>query len=1565
MSTSLTDSPQNLESSLDEKNISINAQINELIDSKFNFIHSNAPSVVLQNIFKASPHLLTILRDCFPDDLQYKRVLRFERICKSEKSKKKCKTSTEDYVGVKWLINLLKKKKTAKISSKVIKLIQKRLEEYVTKFNKNNLYGSVAQYQEEQYQILDDCLGIIEQIVNQYLENKEKPPISLSSPPFKRFKNGSIHNVFVSQFCTRVDCKTKEYVDGVFTLSGMCTACQEKMKETIKINPEESEEEYAENTQSSKKTRGIKVLYEVNLTGELFNNSLDRKKRQKEVIDKMIMYVCHKRPDLNPFSGRTVVIDEVHNIISGIRNTNSYANQRIYYLLYYAVNVRYILLSGTPLINNPYEAVLLVNLLSGTEREYSILLPPTILIKSKGFEKELRYKQPSLRINRYVKIGNIVKFTLHLSSFHQSSVTKDRQFKSVTYHDKKPYLSVEEILNTIKQIMWIYHKSSFTKKGKKPPQTKSEWMQSIVITSMKHSKLPDFLGKHELKSSQSPETWKFPSLETSLQEANDEFNGIFIDSRTGIIKNKKLFQERCLGLISYFGRVKEIPGKVMFPKQQYLSQPIQPTEPNFRSELHRHSRPKQIKVFFSTYQFAIYLTKRKREIRQENRSGRKFKNQRETQSYKVQTRQVCNIVYPNHVQRPIINQYSSIKLYAKYRELSTKCFTMNNLRLQTEEQSMVAQAICRYYLHPETQNLIQEESLQEISPKYAQMLNHILYSDGSCFLYSEFRSVEGIELICRCLESNGMEPFPLTTEQQSILEKKHALSQLVAKQNLVCMNTAQDGPDNIDSEWICGRVIGVDVEFIRNTLEDYHQITEESSVKKDLFRTIYQEQKPIVEQLIQYIQDQFNLTTNLYQQYEYFLNKRKQYRINTGWKQKHLNVLQLFLDEVNEEIIKETLETGQTLQKAILEKKKLVLGRLLEIKNRPGGKKRLLETYRNLEIDQDLDPERITLAFSKSGSDPEDFFTEISRQFEELTFELTQTKQIQKIVQEKIIELQEKFVTELTLYYKLSDESNDEPNDELSGGGKFYSQDSNYRDSTTLLEPNIMKQLSLSEHYHSNYDSIGMKESISDSHNMSGGIGEDELIGADIVNECHQQIDSFLQSLQYTEDSILTGFLQLTELEIDENPQMKSYLLSLLKEHILPNLQVQVFLFSTNEVTVSTPENIKICTYAPYTGGNKENNIITKEAFNQDNNRYGQTIRVIMITSSGAEGISLLNVQQTHILEPYWNRVRIEQVIGRAARTNSHKDLPADKQSIDIFEYYMTFSPEQQQQLPSDIVNIDSNEDTVLTTDETLYAISLKKTRVLRQLLQLLKESAVDCQFHLGVNQLLSENKKLKCYEQDDNVQGEFNIPLPLEIPRESEFDRQYLIKFPYIMTAPIRVTLPDQTTKQGEHLCLIELNSLFDIDRQIITLKQEIDSMGIDLEERNLTIEESQTINKKMEQIQQLLSTIETPRFVYNYQYPTQRIGIYSQIKENQDCQVTFLQSERLEEFYNQQNHLLNLLSNQSESIQQLLRDARLTEREYYRLVIDMVKFYENKILQGGSYPSQELLSYSNFSLF
>ena len=63
----------------------------------------------------------------------------------------------------------------------------------------------------------------------------------------------------------------------------------------------------------------------------------------------------------------------------------------------------------------------------------------------------------------------------------------------------------------------------------------------------------------------------------------------------------------------------------------------------------------------------------------------------------------------------------------------------------------------------------------------------------------------------------------------------------------------------------------------------------------------------------------------------------------------------------------------------------------------------------------------------------------------------------------------------------------------------------------------------------------------------------------------------------------------------------------------------------------------------------------------------GEKIKVVLISQSGSEGIDFKAIRQVHILEPWYNMNRLEQVIGRAVRNLSHKWLPLKKRNVQIF----------------------------------------------------------------------------------------------------------------------------------------------------------------------------------------------------------------------------------------------------------------------------------------------------------
>jgi len=154
-----------------------------------------------------------------------------------------------------------------------------------------------------------------------------------------------------------------------------------------------------------------------------------------------------------------------------------------------------------------------------------------------------------------------------------------------------------------------------------------------------------------------------------------------------------------------------------------------------------------------------------------------------------------------------------------------------------------------------------------------------------------------------------------------------------------------------------------------------------------------------------------------------------------------------------------------------------------------------------------------------------------------------------------------------------------------------------------------------------------------------------------------------------------------------------------------------------------------------------------------EDNRFGEVIKAFMITSSGAEGISLTNTRFVHIMEPYWNLVRLEQVIGRARRICSHEELPVALRTVKVFLYLSVLSQEQstsEKHIELRIRDLSKfDHKTPVTTDEYLLEVALLKDSINRQILTAIQSTAIDCSLYADtMNEFAkrSGEEALVCY---------------------------------------------------------------------------------------------------------------------------------------------------------------------------------------------------------------------------
>ena len=183
-----------------------------------------------------------------------------------------------------------------------------------------------------------------------------------------------------------------------------------------------------------------------------------------------------------------------------------------------------------------------------------------------------------------------------------------------------------------------------------------------------------------------------------------------------------------------------------------------------------------------------------------------------------------------------------------------------------------------------------------------------------------------------------------------------------------------------------------------------------------------------------------------------------------------------------------------------------------------------------------------------------------------------------------------------------------------------------------------------------------------------------------------------------------------------------------------PNEPLNVYNMS-RDPSLFTPE-FKHASYAIISGDKKlsPNNKEEVEALTH-HNINGERVKVVLISQAGSEGIDLNYLRQVHIMEPWYNMNRIEQIIGRARRNCSHKDLELKYRNVQLF-------------LHATMVN------NVESMDMFLYRKSEIKSIKIGKVSKLLKSVAVDCIL----------NKEQQAFSQMTEV-------VKIELSNEKEID--------------------------------------------------------------------------------------------------------------------------------------------------------------------------------------------------
>jgi len=206
---------------------------------------------------------------------------------------------------------------------------------------------------------------------------------------------------------------------------------------------------------------------------------------------------------------------------------------------------------------------------------------------------------------------------------------------------------------------------------------------------------------------------------------------------------------------------------------------------------------------------------------------------------------------------------------------------------------------------------------------------------------------------------------------------------------------------------------------------------------------------------------------------------------------------------------------------------------------------------------------------------------------------------------------------------------------------------------------------------------------------------------------------------QYIDGGIIPLALALEEMGFNRRVSGKNK--NLMKTRNVSSLDVDKMI-PKNEL--DEEDTFNQASYVMLTGDERfsPNNEKDLAELNNIKNNEGHKIKVVLISRAAGEGVDFKNIRQVHIMEPWYNLSRLEQIIGRGVRNRSHCSLPFEKRNVEIFLY---------------ATQLESSD--TESPDMYLYRWSAIKAQKIGKITRIMKENAIDCALKFGQTDFTSE----------------------------------------------------------------------------------------------------------------------------------------------------------------------------------------------------------------------------------
>ena len=191
-------------------------------------------------------------------------------------------------------------------------------------------------------------------------------------------------------------------------------------------------------------------------------------------------------------------------------------------------------------------------------------------------------------------------------------------------------------------------------------------------------------------------------------------------------------------------------------------------------------------------------------------------------------------------------------------------------------------------------------------------------------------------------------------------------------------------------------------------------------------------------------------------------------------------------------------------------------------------------------------------------------------------------------------------------------------------------------------------------------------------------------------------------------------------------------------------------------------------------------------------NKYGHLVKVVLISKAGSEGLDFKNIRQVHIMEPWYNMNRIEQIIGRGVRNLSHCLLPFEQRNVELYLHssIKTKNPEEE------------------CADLYVYRLAEKKAIQIGRVTRVIKENAVDCILNIGQSKFTIENLNEMAENQNIEIELSSGNTIQYKIG-----DRQYTDVCDYMdnceyTCSPTQSIKEDDIVKDTYNTAFVSMNN-------------------------------------------------------------------------------------------------------------------------------------------------------------